>query len=125
MAMVSNKFLGAISVVMGFHRKLKRVGQQLDIAIRDYETEIMEAQEKSNGAADFWTSISPPPKALPDILEAFIGAIFVDSEFNYEIVEKFVTDYILPYFVDMTVFDSKNFFLTFPSRAAVDEDLLI
>lgn len=110
MAMVSNKFLGAISVVMGFHRKLKRVGQQLDIAIRDYETEIMEAQEKSNGAADFWTSISPPPKALPDILEAFIGAIFVDSEFNYEIVEKFVTDYILPYFIDMTVFDSKNFF---------------
>lgn len=110
--MVSNKFLGAISVLMGFHRKLKRVGQQLDIAIRDYETEILEAQENANGAVDFWTSVSPPPKALPDILEAFIGALFVDSEFNYELVKKFVTDYILPYFVDMTIFDSKNF-LTF------------
>lgn len=112
MAMVSNKFLGAISVLMGFHRKLKRVGQHLDIAIRDYETEIMEAQEKSNGAVDFWTSVSPPPKALPDILEAFIGALFVDSEFNYEVVEKFVTDYILPFFVDMTVFDSKTLLVT-------------
>lgn len=112
-------------MLMGFHRKLKRVGQQLDIAIRDYEIEITEIQEKSNGAADFWTTISPPPKALPDILEAFIGALFVDSEFNYEIVEKFVTDYILPYFVDMTVFDSKDFFLVLLMRAAADEQLPI
>lgn len=108
MAMVSNKFLGAVSVVMGFHRKLKRVGQHLDIAIRDYAIEITEAKEKSNGAVDFWTSVSPPPKALPDILEAFIGALFVDSEFNYQIVEKFVSDFILPYFVDMTIYDSKS-----------------
>lgn len=108
-------------MLMGFHRKLKRVGQQLDIAIRDYEIEITEIREKSNGAANFWTSIGPPPKALPDILESFIGALFVDSEFSYEIVEKFVTDYILPYFVDMTVFDSKNFLMALSIRAAVDD----
>ncbi|KAL7269242.1 Dicer-like protein 1 [Rhizina undulata] len=106
MAMVSNKFLGAVSVIMGFHRKLKRVGQHLDVAIREYEIEVMEAKEKSNGSVDFWTSVGAPPKALPDVLEAFIGAIFVDSEFDYSVVEKFFDTYIIPYFVDMSIYDN-------------------
>jgi len=61
MAMVSNKFLGMVSVEMGFHRKLRRMGASLDHAIRDYEVDIEEAKANSNGAVDFWTSLKPPP----------------------------------------------------------------
>lgn len=61
MAMVSNKFLAAVSVLMGFHRKLRRLGQHLDFAIRDYVAEIHEAKENSGGAVDFWASVSSPP----------------------------------------------------------------
>ena len=104
MAMVSNKFLGAVCVVLGLHRKLRKVGTQLDVAIRDYEAEILEAREH-NSSPDFWVCVPPPPKALPDILEAFIGALFVDSEFNYEVVLWFFDTYIKPYFVDMTLYD--------------------
>jgi hypothetical protein len=28
-----------------------------------------------------------PPKVLPDVLHAFIGALIVDSEYNYSVVE--------------------------------------
>ncbi|KAG0129258.1 hypothetical protein HOY82DRAFT_488379 [Tuber indicum] len=106
MAMVSNKFLGMVAVEMGFHRKLRRMGSVLDHAIREYEVNIQDAKANSNGAVDFWTSLKAPPKALPDVLEAFIGAVFVDSGFQYNIVERLVNTFILPYFVDMTVFDN-------------------
>ncbi|KAF8247196.1 hypothetical protein K440DRAFT_584862 [Wilcoxina mikolae CBS 423.85] len=106
MAMVSNRFLGAVSVVLGFHKRLRKVGTQLDIAINEYTTDILEAKERST-LPNFWNdlSIQIPPKVLPDILEAFIGAIFVDSEFDYGIVETFFRAHIRPYFVDMTLYD--------------------
>ncbi|RPA90243.1 hypothetical protein L873DRAFT_1718671 [Choiromyces venosus 120613-1] len=106
MAMVSNKFLGMVAVQMGFHRKLKRLGASLDHAIRDYEVDIQEARANSNDAMDFWTSLKSPPKALPDVLEAFLGAVFVDSGFQYSVIEGLIDTFILPYFVDMTVYDN-------------------
>lgn len=63
MAMVSNKFLGVVSVVLGFHRKMRRVGQHLDMQIRDFETEVQQARE-SNEAADFWTSLNAAPSTF-------------------------------------------------------------
>jgi endoribonuclease Dicer len=106
MAMVSNRFLGAVSVILGFHKRVRRVGAQLDAAIDDYSTRILLAREASD-APNFWTDLGivPPPKVLPDVLEAFIGALFVDSEFNYGVVEEFFNTYIRPYFVDMSLYD--------------------
>jgi endoribonuclease Dicer len=66
MAMVSNRFLGACSVLLGFHNKIRKVGQQLDIAIADYMVEILEARER-NSAPNFWSDLSlsaPPSKSL-------------------------------------------------------------
>ena len=62
MAMVSNRFLGAVSVHLGFHKKLRKMGQQLDTAINYYTIEILEAEEK-NSSSNFWSdlSISSPP----------------------------------------------------------------
>lgn len=70
MAMVSNRFLGAVSVVLGFGKRLRKVGAQLDAAIHQYSVDIMEAKEKSN-SLKFWSDLAiqvPPSKCLCFIL---------------------------------------------------------
>lgn len=44
------------------------------------------------------------------MVEAYIAATFVDSDFDYSVVEKFFTEHIKPFFVDMSLYD------TFASR---------
>lgn len=43
---------------------------------------------------------------MPDILEAYIGAIFVDSDFNYGEVQRFFDEHIKCFFENMTVYDT-------------------
>ena len=40
------------------------------------------------------------------MVEAYIGAIFVDSSFNYEVVEDFFKRFLQHYFEDMTIYDT-------------------
>lgn len=40
------------------------------------------------------------------MVEAYMGAIFVDSEFDFGVVERFYSEHIKPYFVDMTLYDT-------------------
>jgi endoribonuclease Dicer len=104
--MVSNKFLGAVSVILGFHKRTPVVAKQ-EPAINGFSTKILLARERSD-VPNFWTdpSILAPPKVLPDVLVAFIGALFVDSESNYGVVEEFFNTYVRPYFMDMSLYDS-------------------
>lgn len=44
------------------------------------------------------------------MVEAYIAAIFVDSDFDYSVVEEFFTEHVKPFFVDMSLYD------TFASR---------
>ncbi len=46
-----------------------------------------------------------PPKCLSDVVESYIGAVFVDSGYDYSQVESFFNKHILPYFTDMGVYD--------------------
>jgi len=43
---------------------------------------------------------------LPDIVEAYIGAIFVDSNFNYGEVQRFFDEHIKYFFENMTIYDT-------------------
>ncbi|KAH7063345.1 type III restriction enzyme, res subunit family protein, partial [Macrophomina phaseolina] len=106
MAMVSNKFLGAVCVKLGFHKHLKYSYSQMEYQIRDYVTELREAERESKGARDYWTTVKSPPKCLPDIVEAYVGALFVDSEYNFAKVEMFFDMHIKWYFEDITIYDS-------------------
>ncbi|MCJ1316242.1 Dicer-like protein 1 [Xylographa vitiligo] len=106
MAMVSNKFLGALSVKLGFHRHLRLLSSSHIHLIQEYVTEITEADAESNGARDYWTTTKNPPKCLPDIVESYIGAIFVDSEFDYQEVERFFEAHVRWYFEDMSIYDT-------------------
>ncbi|KAK2627795.1 hypothetical protein QTJ16_002441 [Diplocarpon rosae] len=118
MAMVSNQFLGALCVFLGFHRHLLLFNAGFQKQISDYVTDITEARQQAEADAvregksprdcnpDYWTSARQPPKCLPDIVEAYIGAIFVDSEYSYAVVEDFFERHIKWYFRDMSLYDT-------------------
>lgn len=44
-------------------------------------------------------------QALPDVLEAVVGAMFVDAEYNFSVVKAFFDKYFLPFFKDITLYD--------------------
>ncbi|KAI9797134.1 MAG: Dicer-like protein 1 [Piccolia ochrophora] len=106
MAMVSNKFLGALCVRLGFHKHLRYNGTLIEHQIRNFVEEIQETEREAQGAPDYWVHAKSSPKALPDIVEAYVGAIFVDSEFCYAEVERFFDAHIRPFFTDMTIYDT-------------------
>ncbi|KAK3108006.1 Dicer-like protein 1, partial [Teratosphaeriaceae sp. CCFEE 6253] len=105
MAMVSNKFLGAVSVNIGFHKHLRHNHSKLQHQIGKYVTELEEAKSTAGDARDYWTTVSDPPKCLPDIVEAYVGAIFLDSDFDFNVVQQFFEQHIKWYFEDTAVYD--------------------
>jgi endoribonuclease Dicer len=40
------------------------------------------------------------------MLEAYLGAIFVDSGFDFTVVEAFFTAHVRPFFEDMSLYDT-------------------
>lgn len=106
MAMVSNKFLGAVCVNIGFHRHLRYSSAVLEPQIREYATELMEAKSTAGDSRDYWTTVSDPPKCLPDIVESYVGAMFIDSNFDYNVVQDFFNKHIRWYFEDMSIYDT-------------------
>ena len=122
--MVSNKFLSALSVKLGFHKCLRAHSTAIINANTEYVAELEECERQSQGSPDYWTLAKNPPKvsllsrhfisvyakdrrkALSDIVESYIGAIFVDSEFDFKQVERFFDDHIRWFFEDMSIYDS-------------------
>ncbi|KAJ5152375.1 hypothetical protein N7492_010670 [Penicillium capsulatum] len=104
MAMVSNKFLGALAVKLGFHRHLQHFSAPIQSSMTHYAEDLQTALEASEGAMDYWLGSKDSPKAT------YIAAIFVDSDFDYSVVEDFFVTHVKPFFVDMSLYD------TFASR---------
>lgn len=113
--MVSNKFLGAVCVMLGWHTHMKQNTAILSSQIRDYVYEVEEAEREANGAVDYWVSVSEPPKCLADVIEAFVAAIFVDSEFDFNVVQDFFDLHLKPFFLDMTLEAYENFASNHPT----------
>lgn len=118
MAMVSNQFLGALCVSLGFHRHLLSFSAAVKKQIQVYVEEIQECREEAERDAiragkkaedcspDYWVHAKAPPKCLPDIVEAYVGAIFVDSEYDYSQIERFFNEHVLWFFKDMEIYDA-------------------
>lgn len=130
MAMVSNQFLGFLCVKLGLSKRLMVATSPLHSRIREYTAEAKEAEERArarkksqdNDAAatsdkdpsaeapsvtqDFWVEIQQPPKALADVVEALVGAMFVDSGYSFSVVRDFFAKFIQPYFEDMALLSS-------------------
>lgn len=119
MAMVSNQFLGYLCVQLGLHRHMKAWTAEVGRQVRDYVAEITQAREAARAEAeeagldpdhdvarDYWVHAGQPPKCLPDIVEAYVGAVFVDSEYDYGTVREFFERHVRPFFEDVSVYDT-------------------
>ena len=108
---------------LGFHKHLRFSGTAIEHQNREYVTEVEEAELEAKGGRDYWTNTKQPPKvrillldlciytypkykALSDIVESYIGAIFVDSEYNLAEVERFFDKHIRWFFEDMSIYDT-------------------
>ncbi|KAM0713166.1 hypothetical protein Q7P35_000618 [Cladosporium inversicolor] len=106
MAMIGNRALGMIAAITGFHKHIRHCHATVEHQIRDYVTELQEAKMVAGpDVADYWTTVSDPPKCLADIVEAYVGAVFVDSNFDYNEVQRFFDQHIRPHFEDMSLYD--------------------
>ncbi|KAF1955997.1 hypothetical protein CC80DRAFT_474029 [Byssothecium circinans] len=105
MPMVCNKFLGTVCVELGFYHHIRQNNAMLSSQIYDWVNEIEEAKEASQGAVDYWTNVSEPPKCLADVVEAYVAAMFVDSEFNFQVVQDFFDMHLKQFFLDMSLYD--------------------
>lgn len=118
MAMVSNQFLAFLCVNLGLHRHMLSMNMDLSKNVTRYVEAVGLARDDAESKAaaaglapqdcpkDYWVQLQKPPKALGDIIEAYIGAIFVDSQFDFITVQNFFQMRILPYFVDMRAYDT-------------------
>jgi endoribonuclease Dicer len=114
MDMVSNHFLGFLCVRLGLQRHLLCTTPSLLGQISSYVQELEKAGQamKQSEAGDsetqgaYWLGVSSAPKALPDLVEAIIGAMFVDSEYDFGVVRRFTEQHIFPFFRDMAKYDT-------------------
>ncbi|KAJ5690285.1 hypothetical protein N7462_004677 [Penicillium macrosclerotiorum] len=106
MAMVSNKFLGALAVKLGLHRHLQYSVGPIQSQVNQYVEDIQLAEAECGGEMDYWLHIADSPKCLPDILEAYLGAAFIDSDLNYTVIEDFFSMHVKPFFEDMSLYDT-------------------
>lgn len=65
MAMVSNKFLGALAVKLGFHRHLQHFSAPIQSNVTSYAEDIQTAEEENEGAMDYWLGTKDSPKVRP------------------------------------------------------------
>ena len=108
MAMVSNKFLAAVAVVLGFDKFISATTTKLLIAISRYAEQVRSVMKAGgeNLRRDFWTEIDEPPKALSDLVESYLGAVIVDSGFDYSEAESFFEKHIFWFFENMEMYDN-------------------
>ncbi|KAL9625204.1 MAG: hypothetical protein Q9160_000606 [Pyrenula sp. 1 TL-2023] len=108
MAMVSNKFLAAVAVELGLDKQIASRSVAVESQIFSYSREVRAALEVGieNVESDYWTVFEHPPKCLSDIVEAYIGAIFIDSNFDLSVVEDFFRKEIKWHFENMSVYDT-------------------
>lgn len=64
MTMVSNKFLGAVCVKMGFNKYIRQNSGIMQSQITEYTEELLIADGHAHGAKDFWTTVKDPPKVI-------------------------------------------------------------
>ncbi|XVF21010.1 hypothetical protein REPUB_Repub12eG0053600 [Reevesia pubescens] len=86
---VDSDKLARVAVKHGLHRYLRHKKPLLEEQIRQFSKEIERHPLHSNGLVDV-------PKALADLVESIIGAVFIDSNSSIDIVWKVFKDLLEP-----------------------------
>ncbi|KAJ7008571.1 hypothetical protein NC653_007285 [Populus alba x Populus x berolinensis] len=88
-ANVNTEKLARVAIKHKLHRYLRHKMPLLEEQIREFSLAILDYPLHSNGLVD-------APKALADIVEAAIGAVFIDSNFSIDVVWKIFKDLLEP-----------------------------
>ncbi|KAH8106181.1 hypothetical protein BXZ70DRAFT_1004461 [Cristinia sonorae] len=104
-AMVSNQTLATICVMNGLHRHLMHSSNDLARSIEAFETQLKVSREKEQAKAraenrpctQYWLELAPC-KPLSDVLEAILGAIYVDDGFEMNGSEAFFSRVFKPFY---------------------------
>ncbi|KAH9999338.1 hypothetical protein BJV77DRAFT_1058384 [Russula vinacea] len=104
-AMVSNQALGAICIEVGLHEHLMFESFDLANKIRAYvetlkrkrDAEYELAKEEDRAPGQYWIETTPP-KALSDVVESVIGAIFVSDNFSLDGAQSFFDKILKPFY---------------------------
>jgi endoribonuclease Dicer len=104
--MVSNQFLSSLAVVLGLDQLFSVNNVKLRMAVDEYAREIRELRVAFPESPDFWRKAKKPvPKALADQVEATLGAMLVDSNFDFAPIETFFFTHVEPFFRDIALYD--------------------
>ncbi|KAJ9613349.1 Dicer-like protein 1 [Cladophialophora chaetospira] len=109
MAMVSNKFLAALAVILGFNKLVYATSPAVYDEIGSYARKVQEAWADPDVKPDFWTKVitgSNVPKVLADLVESYLGAVLVDSGFDFREIEKFFEKHVKWHFQDIEAYDT-------------------
>ncbi|KAF9226467.1 hypothetical protein BS17DRAFT_775670 [Gyrodon lividus] len=104
-AMVSNSALAAVCVSCGLHKHLHFDSYPLATAFETYvrqlelkeQQEIKAATQEDRNPGQYWLDVEPP-KALSDIVESIIGAIYVSDGFTSNGAEAFFNRVLKPFY---------------------------
>ena len=107
MAMVSNTFLAALAVKLDFDKLIIQRSTKLAADIEAYARGVRETLEKPDCPKDFWTRLEgdKAPKQLSDLVESTLGAMLIDSDFDYTTIERFFETHVKPFFEDISLYD--------------------
>ncbi|OZJ04712.1 hypothetical protein BZG36_01815 [Bifiguratus adelaidae] len=96
-ASVSNAFLGAVCYKLKLFMHIKHLSQPLLGALTEW-CEKYELLDWNNlPAGEFWMNpVYEPPKAVADVVESLLGAIFVDSDFDFAVADDTYQRWCVP-----------------------------
>ncbi|KAI8617471.1 hypothetical protein BC830DRAFT_99023 [Chytriomyces sp. MP71] len=99
--MVNNQYLSVVSYKLGLHTLVKHSSSPLSQDFAEFGARLEEARRQDEQLPQhkvrefFWHSLPHAPKTVSDVLEALIGAVFVDSGCDFDVARKLVERLIL------------------------------
>ncbi|CAG8587997.1 9074_t:CDS:2, partial [Scutellospora calospora] len=94
-ASVNNQVLGAICERINLHKHIIHFSNKLMGGITEFVKTVDEMRERNEAVGKYWSDLDGS-KVMSDVVESMIGAIFVDSEFDRDSLEKVFDKWIKP-----------------------------
>jgi dsRNA-specific ribonuclease len=94
---VNNRVLGTMCLEIGLNKHIIHFSSKLMGAITQFAREVELIKDSGENVGEYWSDLDVP-KVLSDVVESVLGAIFVDSGFDFEAVQKSFNFFMLPFF---------------------------
>lgn len=95
-ACVNNHILGVVCIRIGLHRHLAHFSAPLVGAVAGLVEELEEMDQQGECKGEYWLELDVP-KVISDVVESTLGAVFVDSGFKMEAVERVFEKWLKPF----------------------------